>query len=72
MIQTVILIASGLSILLFSSKGHYKYGFLAGLAAQPFWLYASYQAKQWGIFVLSVWFTICYIRGIKNHFGKGE
>ena len=43
------------SIWLVGRREHWrKYGYIVGLISQPFWLYASYKAEQWGIFVLSI------------------
>ncbi|MEN0037940.1 MAG: hypothetical protein AAGC78_12780 [Cellvibrio sp.] len=35
-----------------------KYACLFGLAGQPFWFYTTYQAEQWGIFILSLFLHI--------------
>jgi hypothetical protein len=77
MIQITLFLFSSLSIYLLSSKTNFRYGFVVGLCGQPFWIYASLQAEQWGIFAVSLWFAFSYIRGIKNNFqwiprGGGE
>lgn len=66
--QIAIIVFSCLSIFLFSTKDYFRYGFVAGLIGQPFWIYSAINTAQWGIFVVSIWFTISHIRGIKNHF----
>lgn len=33
------------------------WGFVVGLASQPFWFYTSIINKQWGVFVASLIFT---------------
>lgn len=38
-----------------------------GLAAQPFWMLATFQAEQWGIFALSFVYAAGWARGIKHH-----
>lgn len=38
-----------------------------GLAGQPAWLYSSYHAGQWGIFMLSIVYTIVWARGFQHH-----
>ena len=68
MIQFFILIFSCSSIFLFSTKKHFKYGFILGLCGQPFWIYTAWTAGQWGVFLVSIWFTVSHIRGITNHF----
>lgn len=40
-----------------------KYACLFALIGQPFWFYASYQASQWGVMVLSVFYTIAWAKG---------
>lgn len=66
-VQIAITVFSCLSIWLFGSKKLFKYGFIAGLLGQPFWIYTAYDNAQWGIFAVSIWFTISHIRGIRNH-----
>lgn len=41
-----------------------KYACLFGLAGQPFWFYTSYQAAQWGIFALSLFYTFAWAKGL--------
>lgn len=65
--QVAILIFSCLSILLFSTKKAYRFGFVAGLCGQPFWIYSSLCAEQWGIFAVSLWYTFFHIKGIMTH-----
>ena len=48
-----------------------KYACLFGLASQPFWFYATYQAEQWGIFGLSFVYTINWLIGFNNFWLKG-
>ena len=38
-----------------------------GLIAQPAWIYASWQAQQWGILILSVVYAAGWARGIWTH-----
>jgi len=40
-----------------------KYACLFGLAGQPFWMYSSYQADQWGVFILSFFYTVAWAKG---------
>lgn len=39
-------------------------GCIAGLAAQPFWIAATWDAKQYGMFIASIVFTLVWARGI--------
>lgn len=34
-----------------------RWGFIVSLAGQPFWLRATWRARQWGMLALSIWFT---------------
>jgi hypothetical protein len=64
--QIAILLFSCSSIFALSNK-KYKLGFILGLCGQPFWFYTSYQSNQWGIFLVSIWFTISHINGLIKH-----
>jgi hypothetical protein len=68
LIQFAIVFFSCISVFLFSTKSWFRYGFVVGLLGQPFWIYASIESGQWGIFVVAIWFTVSHIRGIRNHF----
>lgn len=48
-----------------------RYGYLLGLAGQPFWFYSTVHAEQWGMVLVSLWFTWCHFRGIYAHWFKG-
>lgn len=43
-----------------------KYSCIFGLAGQPFWFYSAYTTQQWGILILTVFYTLSWVRGIKN------
>lgn len=66
--QTMIFILGSLAIFLISVKN--KYGFIVGFLSQPFWLYASWSNRQWGIFILSIIYMISWLIGIYTHFKK--
>lgn len=34
-----------------------------GLAGQPFWMYTTFVAEQWGIFLLTFFYTVAWARG---------
>lgn len=40
------------------------------LISEPFWLYSSWNSRQWGIFALSLWYAFSFINGIYNHWWK--
>ncbi len=49
-----------------------KWGFVLGLASQPFWLITSYLNKQWGVFFLSIIYLFSWALGIYNWFYKDK
>jgi hypothetical protein len=63
--QFAILLFSCSSIWALSGK-RYLLGFILGLCGQPFWIYTSFKNDQWGVFLVSLWFTGNHIRGIIN------
>ena len=69
MVQIILLILSASSIWLITRKEKWsRYGFIIGLSAQPFWFYSSFVTKQWGIFILSIFYTYSWCQGIYNNF----
>lgn len=60
--QVAITILGVFSIVLIAKKN--KWGFVFGLASQPFWFYTSYINEQWGIFLLSFVYLGSWIYGI--------
>ncbi len=65
--QLAIMLLSGASIALFSTKRFFWFGFVCGLCGQPFWIYTAIVKGQPGILVVSLWYTVFHIRGIWNH-----
>lgn len=67
--QLVIMICGALSAWLSQSpvRRTQRWACVFGLFAQPFWMYATFVAGQWGIFVLSFWYTASWARGIKTY-----
>jgi hypothetical protein len=53
-----------------SSDRWRRWACIFGLAAQPFWFYATYTAHQWGIFVLAFVYTFGWLRGIRTYWLK--
>ncbi len=49
-----------------------RFACICGLLSQPFWLYASWTAGQWGIFLSSVLYTIAWLRGIRTHWMRSK
>jgi len=69
LIQLAIIVCSCSAIWLIGHEraGRRRCGYLIGLAGQPFWIYASFAAGNWGILLVSIWFTVAYGYGLKNH-----
>jgi hypothetical protein len=47
-----------------------RYACLFGLAAQPFWYWATWEAGQYGIFALCTIYTLSWMRGFHHHWIK--
>lgn len=67
-IQAALLGFSGAAIWLLNSKSSKARlcGGVIGIAAQPFWV-LSFGWQQWGGLALVVWYTVAYLRGIRNN-----
>jgi hypothetical protein len=58
LLQGVMLVAGAIAIVLASMPPRRaRWGWLVGLAAQPLWLYSTFNAGQWGMFVLALFYT---------------
>jgi nicotinamide riboside transporter PnuC len=68
--QIAIAILGVTAITLIAKKN--RWGFVIGLISQPFWLYSSYENKQWGIFLLSVIYIFSWAFGIYEWFFKNK
>lgn len=44
-----------------------KWACVFGLLGQPFWFYAAFNANQWGAFVLCFFFTLAWIKSLKDY-----
>lgn len=42
-----------------------KYACIFGLLGQPLWLYTTWTAEQWGIFALSLVYTVAWFKGLQ-------
>lgn len=65
MTQLAILILSGTAIALIACKTKRlsRWGWIIGIAGQPFWIMETLRSKQWGMLLLSAWFGVHYARG---------
>ena len=70
--QILILSTSGATIFLLSSENKIKrkQGYIIGLFGEPFWIISTIINEQWGIFILSLWYSFNFVKGylkiIKN------
>lgn len=68
--QIAIFTLGALSIILIAKKN--RWGFVLGLASQPFWILTSFMNQQWGVFFLSLIYTGSWILGIYEWFFKNS
>ena len=61
----------GISAVILVAKKN-KWGFVLGLAAQPFWLITSYLNHQWGVFLLSLVYVVTWSFGVYEWFKKDK
>ena len=45
-----------------------RWGFVIGLATQPFWFYTSFRHRQWGIFIASIFYAVGWAIGVCRNF----
>jgi hypothetical protein len=45
-----------------------RWGFVLGLATQPFWFYTSFRHRQWGIFIASIFYALGWAMGVYRNF----
>ena len=71
-IQGFIILFSCGAIWLLTQKGALvRWGHVVGMIGQMGWFYTTYKHGQWGMFVVTCWFTYCYYKGINNYWFKG-
>ncbi len=66
--QIAIFVFGVLAIVLIARKN--KWGFVFGLLTQPFWFITSYIHEQWGVFFVSITYTLSWIYGVHEWFYK--
>lgn len=67
--QAAIFLLGVTGIALSQTTRYARYGCLVSLTAQPFWLYASWQAQQWGIFAACFVYFIVWGIGLHTYWG---
>lgn len=67
--QVAILICTVGALWLLGEPGPWmRWGYLVGLAGQPFYLISTWRARQWGMFFAAFFVTGLWVRGAINHF----
>jgi len=64
--QVIIAVLSCFTITALTLR-HHKLGCVVGLFGQPLWLRAMFVSEQYGMLLVSCWFTITYAIGIYKH-----
>ena len=73
LIQTCLAIFGISAIFLLGTKGKWRrYGYIAGMLSQPFWFYTMIKTKQWGIFILCIFYFLSWCLGIYNYWIKKD
>ncbi len=67
LISQIGIIGFGLSAAFLVARKN-KWGFVLGLASEPFWFATSIINKQWGVVALSIVYTITWTYGAYNWF----
>lgn len=72
--QYGIMILGPLSIFMvgMKNKNIAKWGFVGGIAQQPFWFITLYLNEQWPIFIINFLYVISWAQGFYNHFMRKE
>ena len=48
------------------------FGYCSGLISQPLWYVTTLSHHQYGLFILSLWYTWRWIEGIRTHWKKNK
>lgn len=69
--QIAIMIFGASAIYLVSLNNEYKrWGYIMGMLGQPFWFYITIKYEQWGILVMTLFYTYSWGNGIWNYWIK--
>lgn len=68
-LQILLFLFSASAIWLLSSDQPWsdRWGFLVGLAGQPFWIAETYAAEQYAMLTLSLFYTLAWAKGVRKH-----
>ena len=66
--QLGIFILGGAAVWFVGGTGEAQFwGYVLGLASQPFWARCAWRARQWGVLALTAWYTLSWARGAWLH-----
>lgn len=68
LVQAGLVVFSMAAVILLTGKRHQRWGHVAGLCSQPFWIVSALDAGTWGVTVMAVAYTVLWCRGIYNNF----
>ena len=69
-VQFILSVLSIMAVAFSQSKSETlrRYACVAGLISQPFWMYATFIASQWGMFALAIIYTFIWGKSFVNNF----
>jgi hypothetical protein len=71
--QLGILLFGCSSIWILGRPHHWRrFGYLLGLLSQPFWFYMAIKTGQWGVFILSLFYSYSWAQGVWFHLVKTD
>lgn len=75
MIEQIVIALCGAASIWLANDPHVarrRWACIIGLVAQPFWMYATFIAGQWGIFALSFVYAAGWLRGVWHYWIIGR
>jgi hypothetical protein len=66
--QTMIALTGALAIWMTQDRrlAVQKWACVVGLIGEPFWLMSTWREAQWGMFLLTLLYTLAWLRGVKR------
>ena len=69
--QIAIMIFGASAIWFVSRKEDWKrWGYILGMCGQPFWIWTTIENAQWGIMIMTLFYTFSWGKGIWNYWVK--
>ena len=74
MIQAIIILSGAIAILFVDHPNikRRRLGSLVGLLGQPFWMYSTVTAEQWGMLALTLFYTAAWARMFWRNLERGN